>query len=167
MNKTVLLSLDECDLTGAAINYTILTCIKPNDTLILISCANPSIPAGRSADGWLQVRMDEAARLNCRLKSITTIVMQELRRDDFSLLTDICLWKQEQANHTILMAEKHNPSNVILFFDPSQVSWIERTFHRTASTVISDDLISKHGVNPVILTSELLRRISDADIFGF
>ncbi|KAI8900132.1 hypothetical protein BC833DRAFT_583095 [Globomyces pollinis-pini] len=51
-SQTVLLAVDESALVGPAILWTIKSVVAAGDTLVIAGCAYPSIPGGRSTDGF-------------------------------------------------------------------------------------------------------------------
>lgn len=49
--KTIILSLDESHMVAAVFRWT-LELLQTDDYLLILSCANPTIPPGRSPDNF-------------------------------------------------------------------------------------------------------------------
>ncbi|KAJ3302271.1 hypothetical protein HDV03_005210 [Kappamyces sp. JEL0829] len=161
--KTVILSLDESPLAAAAIRWTIQTIVRQDDHFIIVSCGNPPIPPGRSADNFAALRKEEAAKLQQRLSLIAEAVRSEFKNLEFRLSFDIEHWKLNQLEHTIDLVSKIQPQKVVLFLNQEEQPWLTRVMAGDGAQVIAKRCTS---CRPTILTKDLLMRLDDRDIFG-
>ena len=157
----VLLALDETQLTGAAISWTIKNIVNRNDRLIIAACALPDIPIGRSPDGFLAYRKREAARMESRLKAIVEIILKELKMV-LEVEFNIHLFKPEQADHIAQLVHLRKPRKIILYLDNQTQPWL----HRMLKGDISAFIALKCPIKPTILNDELLRKLDECNIWG-
>lgn len=163
-NKTTILSLDETPLVAAAFRWT-LELLQSGDNLLILGCANPTIPPGRSPDNFAKIRWEEAVRVRERFRTILGIVGSEDDvKKNINVSFDIEPWKLNQPDHIISTISKIQPNKIILFLDDKQQPSITRWMNGHVSSYIASKVSS--NVRPAILSEELLRRLDDRDIFG-
>lgn len=160
VQQTVLLSLDEGNLVSTAIEWIIQNILNPNDSLVLVACAHPALPPGKSNDGFVTIRKKEAALVKERLEVIADIVEKKVGKN-IHISAEVGIWKIAQGDHIYEVYEKLKPDKVFLFLDPGQQPWITRTFNGTLSSQLS-----KKIPNAVVITPDILKRFEDQDIFG-
>ncbi|KAJ3261358.1 hypothetical protein HK103_005966 [Boothiomyces macroporosus] len=125
-NKIVLLAVDECDLVGAAIKWTIQSCIQKGDTLIITSCSRAIIPTGRNMEAFAGLKKKAAEDLQLKLKAFTHVAQQDTRMTGFQVMYEVGGSKHDQNDLIINLIQTKQPRKVVLFLDPSQQSIINR-----------------------------------------
>jgi hypothetical protein len=160
VQKTALLALDEGNLISVAIEWIIQNALGSNDSLILCAAAHPPLPGGKSSDGFITIRKKEAELVKLRLETIAGIVAGKIGKN-IKISAEVGIWKLAQADHVFDVYQKFKPDLVYLFFDPDQQPWVSRTFNGTLSSQLSNRIPKS-----VVITTDILKKFEDQDIFG-
>ncbi|KAJ3276227.1 MutS protein msh4 [Terramyces sp. JEL0728] len=160
--KVILLAVDDCDLVGAAVKWTIQSCIQKGDTLVIASCSSTIVPTGRNMEAFAGLKKKAAEDLKLKLKAFTHIAQQDSGITGFQVMYEIGGSKHNQNDLIINLIQTKQPRKVILFLDPSQQSIINRFTIGDSAKYISRYCQSP----PTILTQDMVRKLDDMDIWS-